>query len=214
MKFADSWVDEEPSVSVVSSDFHDEVEEYDEVDESKDGCGGVAWQPYVLRKAHTSNKLLHELAREIRGVEKRLGKRLTIAHYRSIFTRWETASKPFLRSDHDYFTDLLAKLDCVTVPKGETLRAALERAKVHPPPKNVLAIPNEDVRLFASLCCELQLMAGDRPIMLHQGSIGSWFGVSYRTIGNWIMALKTAGILKIAEPAISKKRAARYFCLD
>jgi hypothetical protein len=41
--------------------FHDEVEEHDEVDEAKDGCGGVVWQPYVLRKPHTSNKMLHEL---------------------------------------------------------------------------------------------------------------------------------------------------------
>src|SRR5262249_11509441 len=97
--------------------------------EAKDGCGGVAWQPYVLKKPNTSNKQLHELAREIRGVEKRRLRRLTVTHYKRIFDRWESASQPFLKPGHDYFTEFLAKLDCVTVPKGETLQAAFERAK-------------------------------------------------------------------------------------
>jgi len=30
----------------------------------------------------------------------------------------------FPRPGHDYFTDFLAKLDCVTVPKGQTLQRA------------------------------------------------------------------------------------------
>jgi hypothetical protein len=78
--------------------FHDEAEEVDEVDEAKDGCGGVAWQPYVLTKVNTSNKMLHELAREIRGVEKRRGRRLRATQYKAIFDKWECASHPFLTS--------------------------------------------------------------------------------------------------------------------
>lgn len=211
MKLADAWVKNVPAPSV-SEVFHDEVEEYDEVDESQDGCGGVEWQPYVLKQAHTSNKLLHELAREIRGVEKRRGKRLKIAHYKSIFASWETASKSFLRVGHDYFTDLLSKLDCVTVPKGETLEAAFERARYADPPAKLLTIPNPELRLFACLCRELQTMAGDQPVMLHQVSLARLFGHSHwRTIGNWIKALKTLGMLKVAEPAITNARAARYF---
>ena len=92
---------------------------YDEVDEAKDGCGGVAWQPYVLKKPQTSNKLLHELAREIRGVEKRRGKRFTATRYKTIFDKWESVSQPFLKAKHDYFTEFLAKLDLVTYPKAK-----------------------------------------------------------------------------------------------
>jgi hypothetical protein len=83
MKLAESWVEDVPA-RTASEGFHDEVEEVDEVDEAKDGCGGVVWQPYVLKRAHTRNKMLHELAREIRGVEKRRGKKMAVAQYKAI----------------------------------------------------------------------------------------------------------------------------------
>ncbi|PYJ92453.1 MAG: hypothetical protein DME62_12765, partial [Verrucomicrobia bacterium] len=110
----------------------------------------------MLKRPHTSNKMLLELAREIRGVERKRSKKLSTAQYKAIFDKWEAASLPFLRAGHDYFTELLAKLNCVTVPKGETLGAAFERAKVKPPPAKVLLIGNDGLRLLASLCRELQ----------------------------------------------------------
>jgi hypothetical protein len=214
MNLADSWIEDVSSTAALEG-FHDEVEEVDEVDEAEDGCGGVAWLPYVLKKAHTSNKMLHELAREIRGVEKRRGKKLTTAQYKAIYDKWEAASRPFLQAGRDYFTELLAKLNCVTVPKGETLSAAFERAKAKPPPAKILALPNIQVRLFASLCRELQEMAGDQPFMLCQMSVAKLFGhSSHRTISNWIRALKTLGVLKPAEAAIPNARAARYFYVE
>jgi hypothetical protein len=210
MKLADSWVEDLPELTAGKT-FHDEAEEHDEVDEPKDGCGGVGWQPYVLKKPHTSNKMLHELAREIKGVEKKRGKRLTAAQYTTIFGKWEAASRPFLRTGHDYFTEFLAKVDCVTVPKGETLQAAFERAKCRQAPSEVLLIPNEEVRLLASLCRELQEMAGEQPIMLCQKSIAQLFGhSSHRNISNWIKAFKTLNLLRVAEPW-RRGRATRYF---
>jgi len=89
MNLADSWLEDVPTATPVEA-FHDEVEEVDEVDEAEDGCGGVVWQPYVLTKASTSNKMLHELAREVRGVEKRRGKRLTVAQYQAHFCERDT----------------------------------------------------------------------------------------------------------------------------
>jgi hypothetical protein len=199
MKLAESWLEDGPTGTALA-DFHDEVEEHDEVDEAEDGCGGVEWRPYVLKKPNTSNKMLHELAREIRGVEKRRGKKLRATQYKSIFEKWESASRPFLRAGHDYFTEFLVKLDCVTVPKRETLQAAFERAKRRQPPPKVLMIPNEGVRLLASLCRELQEMAGEQPFMLCQTSVAKLFGhSSHRTVSNWIRALKTLEILKVAE---------------
>ena len=133
MRLADTWVDDAYPAAAVGH-FHDEVEEYDEADEAEDGCGGVVWQTYVLKNPRTSNKMLHELAREIRGVERRCGRELSAAQYRAIFDKWESASRQFLRPGHDYFADLLAKLDCVTIPKGQTLQAAFQRAKRREPP--------------------------------------------------------------------------------
>jgi len=211
MKFLDSWPEDAPTVTALEC-FHDEVEE---VDEAKDGCVGVVWQPYVLKKPQTSSKMLFELAREIRGVERERSKKLSTAQYKAIFDKWEAASRLFLRPGHDYFTEFLAKLDLVTVPKRETLKAAFERAKTKSPPEKVLIHPNKEVRWLASLCRELQDMAGDQEFMLHQMSIAGLFGhSSHRNISNWIRALKTLGILKPAKAAIPNARAARYFYLE
>jgi len=166
----------------------------------------------VLTERHTSNKMLHELAREVRGMENQLGKKLGTTTYKAICREWEAASRSFLQPGQDYLTEFLAKLDCVTVPKGETLQAAFERAKLREPPPNSLSVPNTNVRLFASLCRELQKMAGDQSIMLHQMSIATLFGHRHpRNISNWIRALKTLELLKLAEAAVPNSRAARYF---
>ena len=204
MKLAESWVEDAPARTTLEG-FHDEV------DEAKDGCGGVQWWLYVLKQPKTSNKVLHELAREIKGTEKRRGKKFTPNRYKIIYDKWELTSRPFLRPGHDYFTEFLAKLDSVTVPKGQTLQAAFERANRRPPPSKILVVANEDVRLLASLCRELQEMAGDRPFMLCQTSVAKLFGhSSHRTISNWIKVLKILDMLKVAE-SWSWGKAARYF---
>jgi hypothetical protein len=214
MKLANSWVEDAPAATALET-FHDEAKEVDEVDGPKDGCGGVVWQPYILRKPHTSNKMLHELAREIKGVEKRRSRKLAVAQYKAIFDKWESESRPFLRAGHDYFSEFLAKLDWATVPKGETLKAAFQRAKSKEPSTKVLLHTNVEVRWLANLCRELQEMAGDHPFMLCQMSVAKLFGhSSHRTISNWIRALKTLRVLKPAEAAIPNVRAARYFYVE
>jgi hypothetical protein len=209
MKLANSWPKVAPTAAP-SEQLYDEYEEYDELDESKDGWGGVEWWQYVLKKPRTSYKMLHELARDVRGVEKRRGKPLTVAQYKTICDKWADASRPFLRKGVDYFAKFLAKLDCVTMPKGETLATAFKRAKHRQPPSKVLLAPKQ-LQLLASLSRELQEMAGDLPIMLHQESIAKLFALSQQTISEWIRALKTLQVLRLAEPAVKKARAARYY---
>jgi hypothetical protein len=208
MKLANSWPEVAPT-GAPCGQLYDESEESDEVDESKDGCGGVQWWQYVLHKACTSNDVLFEFAREVRGVEKRQGKQLELRQYKTIYGNWEEASRRFLRKGHDYFTEFLAALNRVAMPKGETLESAFERAKLRKPPPKVADVPNNALRLLASLCGELREMFGDQPIMLHQVSIANLFDVSQQTISIWIHALKTLGVLRLAEAPIPKARAAR-----
>jgi hypothetical protein len=213
MKLANSWIDEPPP-AIPSEQLYDELDEYDEIDESKDGCGGVCWWKCVLKKSRTSYRMLLELAREVRGEEIKRGKRLTFTQYKTIFSKWESASRPFLRKGHDYFTEFLAKLSIVTMPKGETLESAFERAKLRQLPSKVSDVPNNNLRLLASLCRELQKMFGDQPIMLHQASLAKLFNISQQTISTWIRALKTLEMLKPAERAIPNVRAARYYFIE
>jgi hypothetical protein len=53
-----------------------------------------------------------------------------MAYYKVIYDHWALVSRASLRPGHDYFTDLLAKLDSITVPRGETSQAAFDRAKL------------------------------------------------------------------------------------
>jgi hypothetical protein len=213
MKLATSWV-EEPPAQTPSEQLYDELDESDEVDESKDGCWGGCWWKYVLKEPRTSNKMLHELARAVRGVEIQRGKLLTVTQYKTIFSNWEEASRLFLRKGHDYFTEFLAKLSIVAMPKGETLESAFQRSKRRQPPEKVLLVSNSGLQSLASLCRELQEMFGDQPIMLCQTSIAKLFKVSQQTISDWIRALRTLQVLKLAEPAIPNCRAARYYFIE
>ena len=83
----------------------------------------------VLKEPGTSNKMLHELARDVRGVELKRGKPLTLAQYKTIYSKWEEPSLRFLRKGHDYFIEFLSKLSLVTMPKGETLESAFKRSQ-------------------------------------------------------------------------------------
>jgi hypothetical protein len=213
MKLADSWAEEAPT-AVPSGHLYDESEEYDEVDESKDGCGGVEWWKYVLNKSRTSYKMLHELARDVRGVERKRGQLLTVTQYKTICSKWEDASRSFLRPNTDYFAKFLAKLSSVTMPKGETLESAFRRATRKQPPSKVSLVPNKGLQLLASLCRELQEMFGEQPIMLCQTQIAKLFTVAQQTISTWIGALKTLGVLRLAERPIPKVRAARYYFIE
>ena len=114
-----------------------------------------------------------------------------------------------MRKGHDYFTEFLAKLSIVTMPKGETLESAFERAKHRQLPLKVWDVPSNELRLFASVCRELQEMFGS--IMLCQTAIARLFRVSQQTISDWIRALKTLHVLRLAEPAIKNVKAARYY---
>lgn len=212
MKLANSWTEEAPT-TIPSEQLYDEYEEYDELDESKDGCGGVQWWKYVLKKSCTSNKMLHELARDVRGAEKRRGKQLTVAQYKTICDKWADVSRPYLRKGVDYFAEFLAKLNSVTMPKGETLGSAFQRAKRKQPPSKVMLVSKE-LQLLASLCRELQQMAGDQPIMLCQTHVAKLFTVTQQTISEWIRALKTLRVLRLAEAPIPRARAARYYFIE
>jgi hypothetical protein len=147
-------------------------------------------------------------------VEIKRRKPLTLAHYKTIFSKWEEASRPFLRNGHDYFTEFLAKLSLVTMPEGETLGSAFQRSQSKQPPSKVLLVPNKGLQSLASLCRELQEMFGEQPIMLCQTSIAKLFKVSQQTISEWIRALRTLDVLRLAEPAVKNARAARYYFME
>jgi hypothetical protein len=70
-----------------------------------------------------------KLARDVSGVEKEIGRKLTMAELRLTCDEWERASVPFVGfGDDDHVTMFLAELTKVRVPTGEgdTVNKALE----------------------------------------------------------------------------------------
>jgi hypothetical protein len=62
---------------------------------------------------------------------------------------------------------------------------------------------------------ELHEMAGDQPIMLHQVSVAGLFRQSHwRTIRNWIKALKTLEVLKPGRSGDSKLESGEIFYVE
>ena len=209
------------ALPALSGDLHNEDKEYDEDNEVKegnedeDGVEGV-WcvingQSCVLSKSGTSNQQLHTLARKVRGLEKRSGKALSFNQYQALFRKWESASKPFLRSENDYLSEFLAKLSLVKIPEGETLEAAFKKAQGSQPPAKLQKYPVADVRLFGSLCRELHTMSKGQAIMLAQKSIAKLFNCTHQTISIWIGVLKTLGMLELVKRGSPGKPASTYF---
>jgi hypothetical protein len=71
-----------------------------------------------------------KLARDVRAVEKRIGRELTISELMPVFDEWHRLSLPFLdsaKTRDDYLAAFLAELEKVRVPTGEgALTKALE----------------------------------------------------------------------------------------
>ncbi len=215
--FTETWQTDD--IPDFSNDFRNEVKDDKEVKEENEDKDGWVWvcgvdlSDCIVTCPKTSNRLLHTLARKVRGFERTRGRMLSLLQYYTIFERWELASKSYLRAT-DYLTEFLAKLDSVKVPEGATLAAAFLKTKSHSAPAKLEKHPSSSVQHFGSLCRELSVMSNGQPIMLSQSAIAKLFECEPRTICNWIKALKTIRLLSVAKPAIPKKTAATYYYLD
>jgi DNA-binding transcriptional ArsR family regulator len=197
----------------------EETEEIDETDERED-VEGVVWgeirqavDECRLLAPQTSNKLLFQLARRVRGIEKRFHYRFAPILLRKIFDKWETLNHNFLRSGHDYFVEFCEKLTLVRQPYGDTLSSAIESARNQSPLVRVLVIRDPEAHLLASVCCELQVRAGREPFYLISRAYAKLTGRAHSTIASWLKAFRTLGIIELVEqgrPGYGSRY--RYIC--
>jgi hypothetical protein len=90
---------------------------------------GLAARNACACAGDTAERKRFKLARDVKGVEKAIGRELTTAELRRTCDEWERASLPFLDwGDDDHFAMLLAELTKVRVPTGEgdTINKALQ----------------------------------------------------------------------------------------
>jgi hypothetical protein len=127
---------ESPCVSCVSESPVSEGHSLDSEFEKE--LKGLAARNACSHAGDKADKKSFEVARGVKALEKRMGRRLTTAERLLAFGEWYRLSERFLdsaKTRNDYLTDFLAQLAKVRVPTGdgETKQKALEAVSKLPP---------------------------------------------------------------------------------
>ena len=216
MKLAESWVEDTPTGAALEG-FHDEVEEHDEVDEAKDGCRGCGVAAVRAQRSITAATRCFMSLREKLKAWKRNAETNSIRLIgRGDLSPLGVCVAALLATRARLFCGVFGQTKFRNCSQRRDLASRIRAGEAQGTAFEGSDDPcRRGVRLLASLCRELQEIAGDQPFMLCQGAVAKLFGhSSHRNICNWIRALITLEILKRAEPAIPRARAARYVYLE
>ena len=173
--------------------------------------------PTSPRKNHIS---LFELARGVRGLKAQSGSSFSSEKLEEIFNQWHQRNS-YLRkgqSREDYYFEYLESLEGVQYPfaQEDVLQSALENARSSTPPPETTHFEDKRMKLLASICRELQLMAGDRAFFVSCRKAAILVGhKSYKTVNRWLIGLSKMNnpLLKVTNrggPHSNKANRYRY----
>jgi hypothetical protein len=161
----------------------------------------------ACNKRITVKKALWQLARDLRALEKQIGRKLSNGELMLVFDGWHPLSEPFLdpaKTRDDYLEAFLAKPAKVRIPTGEgdTLNKALETvAKLSPDELPVIPeIPHaaERLRRVAALHRELSRLCGGKTYFLTCRDTAKVFpGLRHQAAWNINDALAQLGVVKV-----------------
>jgi hypothetical protein len=165
--------------------------------------------------SHQNHHGLLTLGRAVKTLEIQYGE-FGLEKKDTIFDKWYAKAKEMniLRSDQNkdqYRTEFYDAYSRAKYPIGSvTIPKAWERAKNSPPPKKAMGIENQEHRLIASLCRELQTEVGDKPFYLSCRTVQKLLKhETHSTAASWLRALTGMKIIVPVEKA-TQKRAIRY----
>jgi hypothetical protein len=155
----------------------------------------------------TARKRRFKLLRDLRAVEKGIGRELDSAELTIAFDEWHRLSLRFLdpaKARDDYLAAFLAELGKVRVPtsEGDTLNKARE-AVSKLAPSELPVIPGmpeapESWRRLAALHCELsRLCANGIYFLSYRDAAKAYDGLSPQSAYNITLALARLGVIKI-----------------
>jgi hypothetical protein len=160
------------------------------------------------------------LMRDVAGVEKKIGRKLTIAELKRTCDEWERISAPFLHAGDDHFTLFLAELTKVRVPRGEgdTVRKALENvSKVLDP--DLPEIPGyadapRPMRRLAALHREMSRFCGSNIYFLsYRDAANVCNELTHQSAHTITLALVRVGVIEIVrkgKAGLNSKEAAEF----
>jgi CHC2 zinc finger len=162
-----------------------------------------------------------KLARDVSGVEKKIGRKLTLPELKRACDEWECASVPFLGfGDDDHFTVFLAELTKVRVPTGEddTLNKALENVSN----LSDSALPEilgyadapKPIRKLAALHREISRLCGSNIYFLsYRDAAKVCKGLSHQSAYTITLALVRVGAIEIVrkgKAGLKSRKAAEF----
>jgi hypothetical protein len=163
-----------------------------------------------------------KLARDVRAIEKRIGRELTIGELMIAFNEWHRLSLPFLdsaKTRDDHLAAFLAELEKVRVPTGEgALTKALENvSKLSldqlPMIPGYVNAP-ENARRLAALHRELsRLSANGTYFLSYRDAAKVCQGLSQQSVHTITFALARLGVIEIihkGRAGLNSRKAAEF----
>ena len=155
----------------------------------------------------TARKRRFKLARDLKALEKGIGRQLEITELMPAFDEWHRLSQPFLdpaKTRDDYLAAFLAELRKVRVPTGEgdTLNKALERVSKLPASELpvIPGMPNapESWRRLLALHRELSRIGANGTYFLsYRDAAKARENLNHQSAYNITLALARLGVIKI-----------------
>jgi hypothetical protein len=182
---------------------------------------GLARRNACTRAEDVPEKKRFKLARDLRAVEKRIGRDLTAAELRRTCDKWKAGSMPFIGwNDEDHFAMFLAELTKVRVPtgEGETLNKALEAVSKLSLPQlpEILVYPGapQSWRRIAALHRELSRpSANGTHFLSYRDAAKACVGLSHQQAYDITGALVRAAVIKIVKKGkagLNSRKAAEF----
>jgi hypothetical protein len=158
-----------------------------------------------------AGRRLFEIARGIRAIKKKIGRKLTTDELMVAFNEWHRVSGSWLDPKEDYLASFLAGLGKVRVPMGEgdTIKKALEAVSklslselpIIPGMRDAL----ESWRRIVALHRELSCRCGSNAYFLScRDTAKAFSGLSHQTAYNINLALARLGVIKIVRAGDSR----------
>jgi hypothetical protein len=156
---------------------------------------------------NSAGKRLWKFMRDLKAVEKGIGRELEIAELMPAFSEWHRLAQPFLdpaKTRDDYLAEFLAGLRKVRVPTGEGDTIEKARGAVSTlPPSALPIIPGmqdaaESWRRLAALHRELSRRSGDNTYFLScRDAAKAVSGMNHQTAYNINLTLVRFGVIEI-----------------
>jgi hypothetical protein len=161
-----------------------------------------------------------KLARDVSGVEKKIGRKLAMAELRRTCDEWERVSAPSLNAGDDHFTKFLAELTKVRVPTGEgdTVNKALENVSKLSD-SDLPEIPGyadapKPMRKLAALHREIsRLCRGNVYYLSYRDAAKACDELTHQSAHTIALALARAGVIEIAskgKAGLNSRKAAEF----